>query len=119
LKALEITPLENRRLKVIIVEKEYSEPFWILEPLGIEGIKLNDDMREIAPGIFGIGALTIGKLKYKVERGILEEARRNGGKGNVYSYDYAMDLARKILRGKLSAARLAVTISYPSNSLLK
>ena len=88
-------------------------------PLGIEGIKLNDDMREIAPGIFGIGALTIGKLKYKVERGILEEARRNGGKGNVYSYDYAMDLARKILRGKLSAAKLAVTISYPSNSLLK
>ena len=82
-------------------------------PLGVEGIKLEDDMREIAPGIFGIGALTIGRLKYKLEREILKEARRNG-KGTLYNYNYAFQLARKILKGEISVTKLAVTLSYPS-----
>ena len=81
-------------------------------PLGVEGMKLNDDMREFAPGIFGIGPLTIGRLKYKLEREILREARRNG-KGTVYNYNYAIELARKILKGELPAAKLTVTVSYP------
>lgn len=81
-------------------------------PLGVEGMKLDDDMREFLPGIFGIGALTIGRLKYKLEREILKEARRNG-KGTVYNYSHAMELARKILKGEISAAKLAVTVSYP------
>jgi len=81
-------------------------------PLGVEGMKLEDDMREFAPGIFGIGPLTIGRLKYKLEREILREARRNG-KGTVYNYNYAMELARKILKGEIPAAKLAVTLSYP------
>ena len=29
---LEILPLEDRLLTVLIVEKEYNEPFWIVEP---------------------------------------------------------------------------------------
>ncbi|MBS7646729.1 MAG: NAD(P)-dependent methylenetetrahydromethanopterin dehydrogenase [Candidatus Bathyarchaeia archaeon] len=82
-------------------------------PLGVEGMKLDDDMREFAPGIFGIGPLTIGRLKYKLEREILKEARRNG-KGTVYNYNYAMELARRILRGEISASKIAVTVSYPS-----
>jgi len=82
-------------------------------PLGVEGIKLEDDMREIAPGIFGIGALTIGRLKYKLEREILKEARRNG-KGTLYNYNYAFQLARKVLKGEISVTKLAVTLSYPS-----
>jgi hypothetical protein len=32
MKTLEITPLEGKTLKVVMVEKEYSEPFWIAEP---------------------------------------------------------------------------------------
>jgi methylene-tetrahydromethanopterin dehydrogenase len=83
-----------------------------VKPLGVEGMKLDDDMREFVPGIFGIGPLTIGRLKYKLEREILKEARRNG-KGTVYSYNYAMELARKILKGEISAVKLAVTVSYP------
>jgi len=82
-------------------------------PLGVEGMKLEDDMREIVPGIFGIGALTIGRLKYKLEREILKEARRNG-KGVVYNYNHAFKLARKILKGEISAVKLAVTVNYPS-----
>jgi hypothetical protein len=76
-------------------------------------MKLDDDMREFLPGIFGIGPLTIGRLKYKLEREILREARRNG-KGTVYSYNYAMELARKILKGEISPVKLAVTVSYSS-----
>jgi methylene-tetrahydromethanopterin dehydrogenase len=82
-------------------------------PLGVEGIKLENDMKEIAPGIFTIGALTIGRLKYKLEQEILKEARRNG-KATVYNYNYAFQLARKILKGEISAVKLAVTINYPS-----
>jgi len=78
----------------------------------VEGMKLDDDMREFLPGIFGIGPLTIGRLKYKLQREILREARRNG-KGTVYNYNHAMELARKILKGEISAAKLAVTVGYP------
>jgi hypothetical protein len=33
LNSLEIRPLENRKLTVYLVEKEYNEPFWLTEPL--------------------------------------------------------------------------------------
>ncbi|MEM2953954.1 MAG: NAD(P)-dependent methylenetetrahydromethanopterin dehydrogenase [Candidatus Bathyarchaeia archaeon] len=82
-------------------------------PLGVEGMKLDDNMREFMPGIFGIGPITIGRLKYKLEQEILREARRNG-KGTVYSYNHAMELARKMLKGEISPVKLAVTVSYPS-----
>lgn len=81
-------------------------------PLGVEGTKLDDDMREIATGIFSIGPLAIGRLKYKLEQQILKEARRNG-KGAVYNYNYSFQLARKILKGEISALNIAVTLNYP------
>jgi len=81
-------------------------------PLGVEGIKLDDDMREIATGIFSVGPLAIGRLKYKLEREILKEARRNS-KGMVYNYNYSFQLARKILKGEISALNIAVTLNYP------
>jgi len=81
-------------------------------PLGVEGIKLNDDMREIVPGVYGIGALTIGRLKHKLEKEILREARINS-KGAVYNYNYAIQLARNILRRKLLTTKLAITLTYP------
>jgi methylene-tetrahydromethanopterin dehydrogenase len=82
-----------------------------IPPLGIEGIKLEDDMREIKPGIFGIGALTIGRLKHKVEMEMLKKVRRNG-KG-TYNYNFALELARKLLVTKLRPAKLALTLAYP------
>lgn len=81
-------------------------------PFGVEGIKLKDDMREIIPGIFTIGALTIGKLKYKLEKEILKEARRNN-KGVVYNYNQALQLARELLKEETSLAKLVVTVRYP------
>ncbi len=80
-------------------------------PLGIEGMELEDDMREIAPGIFGVGPLTIGKLKHKLEMEILREARKNGE--GVYDYNSALQLARKLLREKTVRTDLAFTLTYP------
>jgi len=82
-----------------------------IPPLGIEGIKLKDDMREMAPGIFGIGALTVGDLKHKLEKAILKEVRSNG-KG-TYNYSFALELARKSIRKEIYPSKLTVTLSYP------
>jgi methylene-tetrahydromethanopterin dehydrogenase len=79
-------------------------------PLGIEGIKLDDDMREMAPGIFSIGALTIGKLKHQLEKGILKQVRKNGKE--IYNYNFAIQLARQLLQKEKSIAKLSVTLNY-------
>jgi methylene-tetrahydromethanopterin dehydrogenase len=81
-------------------------------PFGIEGIELKDDMKEIAPGIFGIGALTIGDLKHKLEKEILKEARTNGKE--AYNYSAALQFARKLLQREIPLAKLTLTLSYPS-----
>jgi len=82
-----------------------------VKPLGVEGMKLDDDMREIAPGIFGVGALTIGRLKYRLEQDILREARRTGD--GVYNYSFALQLARKLLRSDSIDGKLTLTLTYP------
>ncbi len=81
-------------------------------PLGVEGMKPDDDGREIAPGIFGVGALAVGKLKHKLEIEILREARRNGKK--IYDYNYALQLARALLQRKMAPAELKLTLKYSS-----
>lgn len=68
-------------------------------PLGIEGIDPKDDMREMLPGIFTIGALAVGELKHKLEKEILREAKTSGK--DVYNYNVALPLARKLLEKDL------------------
>jgi methylene-tetrahydromethanopterin dehydrogenase len=82
-----------------------------IPPLGVEGIKPDDDMREIAQGIFGVGALAIGRLKHETEIEMLKEVRRIG-KG-TYSYTFALEFARKLLQKTISSGALEVTLSYP------
>jgi len=79
-------------------------------PFGIEGIELKDDMREMLPGIFVIGALTVGDLKHKTEKEILREARNNGKE--VYNFNIALPMARKLLEKDLLPAKLAMTLNY-------
>jgi methylene-tetrahydromethanopterin dehydrogenase len=78
-------------------------------PFGVEGIELNDDMREMMPGIFTIGALTVGSLKHKVEKEILKEARSNGKE--VYNYNISLPMARTLLQKSLFP-KLTLTLSY-------
>ncbi len=81
-----------------------------IPPLGVEGIKPNDDMREIMSGIYCIGALAIGRLKHEVEIEMLKEVRKTG-KG-TYNYNFALELARKLLQKTISPAALEVTLNY-------
>jgi methylene-tetrahydromethanopterin dehydrogenase len=83
-------------------------------PLGIEGIDLKDDMREIMPGIFAIGAIAVGELKHKLEKEILREARTSGK--DVYNYNVALPLARKLLEKSLFPAKMTIMLSYSKNS---
>lgn len=103
-----------------ILEKELLEEVELMKvlvdinaipPLGIEGVKLKDDMREIAQGIFGIGALAVGELKHKLEKQILKKARENGEE--VYNYNQGLQLARKLLRREISPAEMKLTLRYP------
>jgi methylene-tetrahydromethanopterin dehydrogenase len=47
-------------------------------PAGIAGVKAQDDGREVAPGIFALGALAIGDLKFKVEASLLKDLLTSG-----------------------------------------
>jgi len=78
-------------------------------PFGVEGIELKDDMREMMPGIFTIGALTLGNLKHKVEKEILRKARSN--RRELYNYNIALPMARNLLQKSLFPQQ-TLTLSY-------
>ncbi|MEE9219816.1 MAG: NAD(P)-dependent methylenetetrahydromethanopterin dehydrogenase [Acidobacteriota bacterium] len=44
-------------------------------PSGIEGLEPQADGAEIAPGVFGLGALAIGDLKFRTEAALLSDLR--------------------------------------------
>jgi methylene-tetrahydromethanopterin dehydrogenase len=98
---------EVKRMKVLL-------DINAVPPLGIEGINLKDDMKEIMPGIFAIGAIAVGELKHKLEKEILREARTSGK--DVFNYNVALPLARKLLEKSLFPAKMAMTLSYSKNS---
>ena len=64
-------------------------------PSGVEGLGVTDDGAELASGALGIGALAIGGIKYKVQRGLLE---RMMGADRAVNLDFpdAFELAREI-----------------------
>ena len=65
-------------------------------PTGIHGLSPNDDLKEVAPGVKGIGALAIGVLKYDVEMEMLETIRTSG-KFTVLDENSALEIARRRL----------------------
>jgi methylene-tetrahydromethanopterin dehydrogenase len=81
-------------------------------PFGVEGIELKDDMKEMLPGIYVIGALSVGDLKHKVEKEMLRDARSNGKE--VYNFNVALPMARKMLEKDLLPSKLAMTLTYQS-----
>ncbi|MHA1195463.1 MAG: methylene-tetrahydromethanopterin dehydrogenase N-terminal domain-containing protein [Promethearchaeota archaeon] len=68
----------------------------LVPPYGIEGIMPKHKNDEIYPGIFGIGALALGRLKSNIELEILREASNTKGL-KVFDYNYAFEVARKLL----------------------
>jgi methylene-tetrahydromethanopterin dehydrogenase len=71
----------------------------LVPPYGVEGMNPNFNNEEFYPGIYGIGALDIGRLKYKVESGIFKEAAMTKGK-KIFDYNIAFEMATKILFGE-------------------
>ncbi len=70
-----------------------------IPPLGIEGLKSDSDGDEILPGIHGIGALAIGKLKNKVEVVMIKRAAEEA-KG-IFDYSTAYEIAKNAVLKKL------------------
>ncbi len=70
-----------------------------IPPLGVEGLQSKTDGEEILPNILGIGALVIGKLKNKVEAGLIKRAAEEP-KG-IFDYKIAYEIAKKAIFEKL------------------
>jgi methylene-tetrahydromethanopterin dehydrogenase len=68
----------------------------LVPPYGIEGIRPKHNNKEIYSGIFGIGALALGRLKANSEGEILKEATKTKGT-KVFDYNYAFEVAKKLL----------------------
>ncbi|MFX1569156.1 MAG: methylene-tetrahydromethanopterin dehydrogenase N-terminal domain-containing protein [Promethearchaeota archaeon] len=71
----------------------------LVPPYGVEGLKPKHNNQEIYPNIFGIGALTVGRLKSDIEAAILKEAASAKGK-KIFDYNNAFEKAKMILFGK-------------------
>ena len=65
-------------------------------PSGIEGLSVTDDGAELPCGALGIGALAIGGVKYRVQRGLLERMM-NADRAVALDFPDAFELAREIV----------------------
>jgi len=73
-----------------------------IKPLGVEGLGSNDDGKEIKPGVFGIGALAIGKLKIKTETEMIKRATAEAQ--GLFDYSIAYTIAKDQILKKLAKA---------------
>ena len=64
-----------------------------IPPLGIEGLKSDADGEEILPHIFGIGALTMGKFKNKIEVDLIKRAAEEAR--GIFDHKIAYEIAKK------------------------
>ncbi len=81
-------------------------------PSGVESLIPTDDLRELIPDTFGIGALAIGDLKLKVQLQMLKEARKKAQ--GIYEDTAALTIARDILleqRHSTSKPKLKIEIA--------
>jgi hypothetical protein len=72
-----------------------------IKPLGVEGLGPNDD-KEMKPGIWGIGALAIGKLKIKTEMEMIKRATNEAS--GLFDYAIAYTIAKDQILKKLAKA---------------
>ncbi len=73
-----------------------------IKPLGVEGLGSNDDNKEIKPGVYGIGALAIGKLKIKTETEMIKRATAEAQ--GLFDYSIAYTIAKDQILKKLAKA---------------
>jgi methylene-tetrahydromethanopterin dehydrogenase len=73
-----------------------------IKPLGVEGLGSNDDGKELKPGVYGIGALAIGKLKIKTETEMIKRATAEPQ--GLFDYTIAYTIAKDAILKKLAKA---------------
>jgi methylene-tetrahydromethanopterin dehydrogenase len=73
-----------------------------INPLGVEGLGSNDDGVELKSGVFGIGALAIGKLKLKTETEMIKRAAAETQ--GLFDYAIAYTIAKDAILKKLAKA---------------
>jgi hypothetical protein len=73
-----------------------------IKPLGVEGLAPNDDAKELKAGIYGIGALAIGKLKIKTEMEMIKRATVEPQ--GLFDYSIAYTIAKDQILKKLAKA---------------
>jgi hypothetical protein len=76
-----------------------------IKPVGAEGLGSNDDGKELASGVFGIGALAIGKLKIKIETDMIKRATE--APSGLFDYGIAYDIGKQAILKKLAKAKEA------------
>jgi len=76
-----------------------------IKPVGVEGLDSNDDGKELSKGVFGIGALAIGKLKIKVETNMIKKATE--APAGLFDYAMAYDAAKADILKKIAKAKAA------------
>ncbi|MFB3889573.1 MAG: methylene-tetrahydromethanopterin dehydrogenase N-terminal domain-containing protein [Candidatus Bathyarchaeia archaeon] len=74
-----------------------------IKPLGVEGLGSNDDGKELEKGVFGIGALAIGKLKIKIETDMIKRATE--APQGLFDYSIAYDIGKTQILKKLAKAK--------------
>jgi hypothetical protein len=72
-----------------------------IKPLGVEGLGPNDD-KEMKPGVWGFGALAIGKLKIKTEVEMIKRATAEPQ--GLFDYAIAYTIAKDAILKKLAKA---------------
>ncbi len=74
-----------------------------IKPVGVEGLESNDDGKEIKTGVFGIGALAIGKLKIKIETDMIKRA--TAASQGLFDYAIAYDIGKAQILKKLAKTK--------------
>lgn len=78
-----------------------------IKPLGVDGLGSNDDGKELSSGVFGIGALAIGKLKIKVETNMIKRATESPS--GLFDYAIAYEIGKAQILKKLAKAKEAAS----------
>ena len=73
-----------------------------IKPVGVEDLGSNDDSLELKPGVYGIGALAIGKLKIKTETEMIKRATTEPQ--GLFDYAIAYTIAKDAILKKLAKA---------------
>jgi len=73
-----------------------------IKPLGVEGLGSNDDGTELKSGVYGIGALAIGKLKIKIEKEMITRATL--APQGLFDYAVAYEIGKSSILKKLAKA---------------